>query len=274
MSRPAGSRSPHAMRFRQAIEELKSQADPKARDRMARFGIETNLALGVSVPKLRALAKRIGRDHGLALRMWDSRIHEARILASMIDEPPSVTNEQMEAWAAEFDSWDVVDHCCGNLFERTPHAWRKAVEWTEREEEFVKRAAFALMAYLAAHDTQAPDRSFGAFLPLIQREGRDGRNFVKKAVSWALRAIGKRGELLNDMAVNTATSMRETASGPARWIASDALRELRGDAVQGRLRARRPATPTRAGGLRAPGRWPEPRRSPRPHGEPLPYRDR
>ncbi len=172
---------------------------------MARFGIATDRALGgSSIPYLRWLAKRLGKDHRLAAELWASRIHEARILAGLVDDPAAVTEEQMEAWAAEFDSWDVVDGVCGSLFDKTPFAYGKTVEWSSRREEFVKRAAFALMAMLALHDKQAEDRSFEVFLPIIERESGDPRNLVRKAVNWALRQIGKRNLALNAKAIATA----------------------------------------------------------------------
>ncbi len=207
---------------------------------MARFGIATDRALGgSSIPYLRWLAKRLGKDHRLAAELWASRIHEARILAGLVDDPAAVTEEQMEAWAAEFDSWDVVDGVCGSLFDKTPFAYGKTVEWSSRREEFVKRAAFALMAMLALHDKQAEDRSFEVFLPIIERESGDPRNLVRKAVNWALRQIGKRNLALNAKAIATAVRIKESGVRSAKWVASDALRELRSSAVQARLRAER-----------------------------------
>ena len=233
------------MRYRQVLEELTGLGDRAGREGMARFGIETSRALGVSVVKLRSLAKRIGRDHELALQLWRSGIHEARLLAAFVDEPAEVSEEQMEAWAAEFDSWDLVDQCCGSLFDKSPFAYRKAVEWSAREEEFVKRAGFALMASLAVHDTSVPDEVLGAFLPVIEREAVDRRNYVRKAVNWALRQIGKRSPALNAMAVKTAERI-QTGPREGRWVASDALRELKSEPVQSRLRARRPPRGSRS----------------------------
>lgn len=204
---------------------------------MSRFGIETSSAFGVSVPKLRQFARKLGKNHSLAQQLWKTRIHEARILASMIDDPDEVTEEQMEKWAKDFDSWDVVDGCCGNLFDKTPFAVRKAVEWCRRPEEYVKRAGFVLMAELAVHDKQAPNETFMRFLPLISTGASDERNFVKKAVNWALRQIGKRNVALNRAAVQTAEGIGESDSKAARRVASDALRELTGTSVQKRLRA-------------------------------------
>jgi 3-methyladenine DNA glycosylase AlkD len=210
----------------EVLETLRSLANPQTVAGMARYGINPNNAYGVPVPQLRALAKQIGKDHALAEQLWASGVHEARLLASMIDVPRLVTEEQMERWAGDFDSWDVCDQCCGNLFDKTPAAYQKAVEWSGRDQEFVKRAAFALMAYLAVHDKKAPDDAFEAFLPIIAREATDGRNFVKKAVNWALRQIGKRSQCLNEQAIATARAIQQLDSKPARWIAADALREL------------------------------------------------
>jgi 3-methyladenine DNA glycosylase AlkD len=202
---------------------------------MARYGISTQNTLGVSVPVVRKLAREIGRNHGLAQQLWSSGVHEARILASMVDDPRLVTERQMEQWAADFDSWDVCDQCCGNLFDKTEFAYRKAVEWAARDEEFVKRAGFALMAALAFHDKRAPDEAFLKFLPVIKRESVDGRNYVRKAVNWALRHIGKRNAALNIMAIQTAREIQAAGSKPGRWIAADALRELASEKVQERL---------------------------------------
>jgi 3-methyladenine DNA glycosylase AlkD len=202
---------------------------------MARFAISTDRALGISVPDLRGVAKQIGRDHELALQLWSSGIHEARILASMVDDPKLVTGDQMDVWVRDFDSWDVCDQCCSNLFDKTTAAYEKVVLWSSMKEEFVKRAGFAMMAALAAHDKKASDVKFLGFLPIIERESVDERNFVKKAVNWALRGIGKRNPRLNKAAVQTARRMAKVDSRASRWVASDALRELTGAAVQERL---------------------------------------
>ncbi len=226
------------LRCRQVIHELKARADPAAVQGMGRYGIATTRTLGgSSVPYLRSLAKRIGTSHLLAAQLWSSGIHEARILAAVVDDPAAVTEGQMETGASDFDSWDVVDHCCGGLFDRTGAAYRKAVEWSGRNEEYVKRAGFVLMASLAVHDKAAPDRVLAAFLPLIEREAVGARNYVRKAVNWALRQVGKRSVMLNEMAIESAERILRQAPASAPWVASDALRELRGDAVQARLRA-------------------------------------
>jgi len=220
------------------IAELMSLASSANVAGMARYGISTKNTLGVSIPRLRAMAKRIGTDHALALELWASGIHEARMLAGLIDEPAKVTEAQLESWVKDFDSWDVCDQICSNLFDKAPFAYEKTAAWTEREEEFVKRAGFVLMAALAVHDKKAPDVRFRRLLPLIEREASDERNFVKKAVNWALRQIGKRNTSLNAAAVASARRIRKMDSKAARWIGSDALRELESGAVQERLRRR------------------------------------
>lgn len=220
----------------EVLAELRAMADPSQLSGMARFGIAMGGTLGgISVPTLRAMAKRLGKDHGLAAGLWASGIHEARILAALVDDPAQVTEQQMEAWAADFDSWDVVDGACSSLFDKTPFAWTKAVEWSSRDEEFVKRAGFAMMATLAVHDKKAADSSFIALLPMIEREAGDRRNFVRKAVNWALRQIGKRNAALNRAAIATAERIHREGARSARWVASDALRELRSEAVQTKL---------------------------------------
>jgi len=204
---------------------------------MAMVGIVTDRALGVSIPALRRIARAHRGDHALALALWDSGIHEARILASMVDDAEHVTAEQMEAWVAAFDSWDLCDQVTGNLFSRTPDALRTARAWTGRPETFVRRAGFAMLAQLAHRDHETSDAVWERQLPLIRRGATDDRNAVMKAVSWALRQIGKRDEHLNDRAIAEAEALLELGSRPARWIARDALRELRSDAVRARLRA-------------------------------------
>lgn len=218
------------------LNRLRSMGNPKGVAGMARFGIHTQNALGISVPALRRLAREIGRDHELAEELWESGIHEARHLAALVEVPERVTKAQMERWAKAFDSWDVCDGCCANLFDKTPFAYQKAMEWSRRKEEFVKRGGFALMAVLAVHDKVSGDEEFLKFLPAIKRESRDERNFVRKAVNWALRQIGKRNIRLNKAAIQTAREIRRIDSRSARWIAADGLRELASRAVQQRLR--------------------------------------
>jgi len=224
------------MQCEDILKRLESLANPEAVSGMARYGINPKNTYGVSMPALRQMAKEIGRDHGLAQELWSSGVHEARILACLIDEPAKVTEKQMERWAKDFDSWDVCDQCCSNLFDKTPLAFQKAAQWSERSEEFVKRAGFALMAALAVHDKRARDEDFVKFLPLIKSGSVDDRNFVKKAVNWALRQIGKRNLALNRMAIKTAKEIQNRDSRAARWIASDALRELTNEKVRERLR--------------------------------------
>jgi 3-methyladenine DNA glycosylase AlkD len=224
------------LEVRQVIDRLRSLGDPKAVEDMARFGIKSSNSFGVSVPKLRILAREVGRDHLLALRLWETGFHDARLLATMVDDARQVTLEQMDKWVRDFDSWDVVDGSCGNLFDKTPFAVAKAKEWCKREEEFVKRAGFVIMAELAVHDKKAKDRVFLDFLPLIVDGASDERNFVKKAVNWALRQIGKRNIKLNKAAVSTVLKIQKIDSGAAKWVASDALRELKSAQVLKRLR--------------------------------------
>jgi 3-methyladenine DNA glycosylase AlkD len=224
------------MTFNQVLKRLKSKSNPAAVRGMARFGITAAKAYGWSTPALKKFAKEIGKDHDLAQRLWSTGILEARTLAGLIDEKEKVTEPQMENWAEDFDSWAVCDGTCLNLFRYTPFAYKKCREWSERQEEFVKRAAFTLMACLAVSDKAANDRMFLRFLPLIKRQAGDERNYVRKAVNWALRQIGKRNQRLNRAAIKAAQDIHGLNSPSARWIASDALRELRSPAVQGRLK--------------------------------------
>jgi 3-methyladenine DNA glycosylase AlkD len=220
---------------RQVLEKLRAAARPDQLDGMARYGISTKNRVGVSMPVLRAMGKEIGRDHRLALELWETGIPDARILASIVDDPAAVTADQMETWVLGIDSWDVCDQACMNLFEKTRFARQKVAEWAAREEEFVRRAAFSLIACLAWHDKRAPDSLFLEFLPIIRIGATDERNYVRKSVSWALRHIGKRNRRLNGAALETARELRGTDSRAARWIAADALRELESERVQHRL---------------------------------------
>ena len=203
---------------------------------MARFGIETKNALGVSTPVLRKMAKDISKNHTLAQELWDSEIHEARILACFIDDSAKVTKKQINSWARDFDSWDMCDQCCGSLFDKTDFAWGKAHELVHRKEEFVRRTGFVLMATLSVHDKKAKNSDFEKFFPLIKQYAIDERNFVKKAVNWALRQIGKRNLKLNKRAIAVAKEIQKIDSKSAKWIANDALRELQSTAVQERLK--------------------------------------
>ncbi len=218
------------------IEKLELASNPANVAGMARYGINPRNTLGVSVRDLRSMAKKIGKNHALALQLWDSDIHEARILATLVDIPEDVTEEQTERWVLEFDSWDICDLCCNNLFRRTVYAFEKARAWSIREEEFVKRAGFVLMATLAVHARKEEDGTFREFLDIVEAGACDERNFVKKAVNWALRQIGKRNRALNGSATETARRIIDTNGRAARWIGRDALRELTTPAVQGRLK--------------------------------------
>jgi len=216
--------------------------DEHDREGMGRCGINVDRAFGVSIPAIRTIAKRHRKQHGLALALWDTGYHEARLLAVFVDDPARVTPEQMDAWAADFDSWDVCDQAATSLFDKSPHAWDKVREWSTDEREFVKRGAFALLAGIAWHDKQAPDDAFLGTLPLIEKGARDPRNYAKKAVSWALRHIGKRNAALNPEAVACARRILEAAgtgrdpeASAARWVARDALRELESDKLRARL---------------------------------------
>ena len=208
------------------VAQLQEQANPGAVEGMARFGIGGAQVLGVSIPTLRKMAKASGKSHALALELWATSIHEVRILASMIDEPRLVSSQQMEEWVGEFDSWDLCDQVCGNLFVKTPCAYEKAVAWCHREEEFVRRAGFVMMAELAVHDKQAGDEAFVLCFELIKQYAVDDRNFVKKAVNWALRQIGKRNSQLLALAQECAYELQKMDSKAARWVANDALREF------------------------------------------------
>lgn len=213
-------------RAEQVLDRLRALENPENRAGMARFGINTEHALGIAIPTLRKLAKELGRDHALALALWDSGIHEASILASMLDDSREVTSAQMDAWVRQFDSWDVCDQVCGNLFYKSPLAYDKALEWCQWEGEFERRAGFALIAALAVHDKRANDSAFVPFFGAIERHADDSRNFVKKSVNWALRQIGKRNRALNVQAMLCAQRLLVTNSTAARWTARDALKEL------------------------------------------------
>lgn len=219
------------------LKKLKTLSNPKAVEGMAKYGITAKSTYGVSIPNLRKIAKEIGVNHDLAQQLWMADIRETRILASMVDDPKMVTEEKMERWVKDFDYWEICDQCCMNLFEKTRFAYQKCVEWSSREEEFVKRAGFVLMARLAVSDKKANDKQFENFLPVIKREAIDNRNFVKKAVNWALRQIGKRNLTLNRKTIETAKEIQKMDSRSAKWIASDALRELTSEAVQKRLQS-------------------------------------
>jgi len=196
-------------------------------------------ALAWLVSAIQRLAKRMGRDHDLAAALWETGWYEARMLAAYVDDPALVTPAQMDRWARDFDNWGICDTLCFVLFDRTPHAWRKVDQWSRRRDEFVKRAAFALLASLALHDKRAGDEPFLRSLALVERASSDERNFVKKGVSWALRAVGRRDQALNAAAVEVARRLSESPEAAARWVGKDALRELTSPAVRRRLAGRR-----------------------------------
>ena len=218
------------MNYEEVIKKLKSPKNPKNVEGMARFGINPKNTLGISIYTLRPLSKEIGKNHFLALKLWKSGIHEARILAGYIDDPVKVTEKQMDEWVADFDSWDVCDQVISSLFDKTILAYKKAFEWSKRKEEFEKRAGFVMMAALSVHDKDAPDEKLLKFFPVIKREATDERNFVKKAVNWALRQIGKRSINLREQSKKLAQDLIKTYpnSKSAKWIANDALKELSG----------------------------------------------
>lgn len=224
---------------REVITELRRLGTRENVEGMARFGIRAADVFGVSKPKLDGIAKRLGKNHELGLALWATGNHDAKILAGMICEPKKVTGARMENWVRNFDNWDTCDGTCCHLFVFAAPAWAKAVSWTRRKEEFQKRAGFALAAYLAYRDKSAADARFLEFLKIIEREADDERNFVRKAVNWALRNIGKRNLRLNAAAIAAGERLRKRESRAARWIAADALRELRSAAVQERLRRNR-----------------------------------
>lgn len=214
---------------------LRSKGNPKNVDGMVRYGIAAKKAFGVPAPFIRSLAREIGKNHELALRLWSTEILDARALAALTGDPEKVTKALMNKWVKEFDNWAVCDGVCGNLFDKTPFAYEMALAWSKRKEEFVRRAGYVMMAVLAVHDKNAPDRNFLKFLPVIKRGSLDSRNFVKKAVNWALRQIGKRNVRLNHEAIRTAREIQGVDASSARWTAADALRELESSAVQKRL---------------------------------------
>ena len=215
-----------ANRLQTALALLHSNARPEALESLERFGIVGNGRLGLSVPAMRGMARMLGRDHALAQELWDTGIPDARIVASMVAEPALLTSRQMDAWVKGFAAWDVCDQTCLNAFVKSPLAWGKVEAWATRKEEFVRRASFALLATLAVHDKKASDASFITALALVEAAAMDDRNFVKKAVNWALRGIGKRNTNLREQATAAALRIQQQRSKSARWIAADALREL------------------------------------------------
>lgn len=222
-----------------ALAWMERRASKRNRDGMARYGITAKKVFGISVADLRGLAKELGRSHPLAQALWRTGWYEARMLAAMVGEPARVTPAEMERWAKAFDNWAICDTLTFVLWDRTPHAWPKVREWATRKEEFVKRASFALLASLTVHDKAAPDERYLEGLVLIEREATDDRNFVKKAVNWALRSIGKRSPMLNKEAIAVAKRLAASENSASRWVGKDALRELTGESVQRRLARKR-----------------------------------
>jgi 3-methyladenine DNA glycosylase AlkD len=224
---PAGDRPATALN--EALAWLKQHASASVLEGMApRYGIHTNAAFGVSMANMQVLAKRLGKDHDLAAGLWASGWYEARIVASMVDEPAAVTPEQMDRWCGEFDNWAICDTTCFNLFDRTPHAWRKVEEWASRPDVFVKRTAFALLWSLALHDKAADDIRFIRGISLIEREAHDDRNLVKKSVAMALRAIGKRNPALTQAAIDAGQRLCASELAASRWVGNSAIKTLRG----------------------------------------------
>lgn len=221
------------------VAALRRLANKKTRDGLARYGIPSKKALGVSVGKIRQLAKRLGKNHDLAAALWGTDIYEARMLTAFLDDPALVTPAQMDRWAKDFDSWAICDTLCFHLFDRTPHAFRKVAQWAGRREEFVRRAAFALLASLALHEKVADDAHFALCLPLIERASTDDRNFVKKGVSWALRGVGRRSPKLHAASVELAQRLSGSEDAAARWIGKDTLRDITRPAVMRRIASRR-----------------------------------
>jgi len=232
----------HEDEVQSAIAWLKRHSTKRTREGMARYGIPSNNAFGVPVGTIQQLAKRLGRNHELAGALWDTGWYEARMLSSFVDEPARVTPAQMDRWCRDFDNWGICDTVCFALFDRTPHAWKKVAEWCDRREEFVKRAAFALLWGLTVHDKHADDEPFAQGLLFIERAANDERYLVKKSVNMALRAIGKRNPALNAAAVTVARRLADSPQAAARWVGKDALRELTSPAVIRRLAARRGAS--------------------------------
>jgi 3-methyladenine DNA glycosylase AlkD len=231
------SRSPGAADVATVLATLKAKATKRYRDGLARYGIPTNNAWGVSLVDIQAIAKRTGRDHALAAALWRTGVYEARLLAAFVDDPDRVTPAQMDRWAKTFDNWAVCDTACFHLFDRTPHAFAKVKQWAASEDEFVKRAAFALLASLAGHDKTSGNAPFLACLPLIEGAAPDERNFVKKGVSWALRGVGRRNARLHAASVSVARRLAGSDEPAARWVGKDALRDLTSPAVMKRLKS-------------------------------------
>jgi 3-methyladenine DNA glycosylase AlkD len=233
--RPGGT--PRSVRddVREALDWLDKKSTRRDRENLARFGIVVGKAFGVSMANVQALAKRLGRSHELAAALWDTGWYEARLLTSFVDEPDRVTSAQMDRWCRDFDNWGICDTVCFHLFDRTPYAWDKVRKWHDRQEEFVKRGAFALIASLVLHDKKAADSRFVESLAFIERASNDERNFVKKGVSWALRLVGRRNRALHDASLKLARRLAASSDPTARWLGKDAIRDLTRPAVVKKL---------------------------------------
>ncbi len=226
------------MTVEEVLFELRKHADPRNVEGMARYGIRSDRAFGVPASTLKRIAQRAGPDHELAQKLWASGVREARLLAALVDDATLVTPGQMDRWARDFDSWDLVDSVSGHLFVHTPYAWKKALQWPHRKEEFVRRAGFSLMAWLAIHDKEAPDSAFAPCFEVIEKYAGDDRNFVKKSVNWALRQIGKRNAALRADAIELSRRLKASELSAARWTGASALRELEGSTAPARARRR------------------------------------
>jgi 3-methyladenine DNA glycosylase AlkD len=233
------------MNAKEVLAWLERKGTKRQRESMARYGLVAEKAFGVPVGTMLSLAKKIGRDQPLAADLWKSGWYEGRMMAGMVGDPEAITRRQMDAWARGFDNWGVCDTVCFHLFDRTPFAWEKAREWSSSPREFVKRAGFVMMAGQAGRDTTAADAQFLALFPIIEKGARDERNFVKKAVNWALRRIGRRNRALNGAAIALSRRLAASDDATSRWVGKDALRELTGPIVRAQLarnrRRRRPA---------------------------------
>jgi len=224
------------MKYEQIITKLETLSDPQVAKKMAKFGIIARKSYGISMPELRKIAKNTGENHKLAKRLWQKNSRETKILASLIEDYSKVNEEQMDFWVKDFDSWEICDQCCINLFWRTPFAYKKAIEWSSRKEEFVKRAAFSLMAVLAIHDKNMGNEEFVELFPYIKKQSTDNRHYVKKSINWALRQIGKRNAFLHKQALKLAEEIKKINSKSAKWVASDAIRELRSEKILNRIK--------------------------------------
>ena len=224
------------MKYKEIIRKLRSLSNPKNVEGMARFGINPKNCLGVNIPILRAIAGKTGKNHKLANKLWSSKYHEVKILASMVADPKLTTEKQMDKWVKDFDSWDVCDQVIMNLFEDIPIAYKKAIEWSKNKEEFIRRAGFVMMARLAVSDKKTDNGKFEKFYPLIIKYSTDERNFVKKAVNWAIRQIGKRDKEMNKKMISLSKKVIKINSRSAKWIASGAIRELKDSKIRKRLK--------------------------------------